>query len=92
MAHYQTPRPAPQAKPKPLTEEERKNKILQFLAQKREAFAINILNGLCHNLKDNTPMDVQEDVVDIAVKMADKLMEKLYPMPETPEENKEESK
>ena len=74
----------------PLTEEERKNKILQFLAQKREAFAINILNGLCHNLKDNTPVEMDMDVVDLAVKMADKLMETLYPMPE--ESKKEESK
>ena len=90
MAYYQTPRPAPQAKPMPLTEEERKNKILQFLAQKREAFAINILNGLCHNLKDNTPVEMDMDVVDLAVKMADKLMETLYPMPE--ESKKEESK
>lgn len=76
----------PQAKPMPLTEEERKNKILQFLAQKREAFAINILNGLCHNLKDNTPVEMDMDVVDLAVKMADKLMEKLYPMPEETKE------
>lgn len=90
MAHFQTPRPVPQAKPRPLTEEEKKNKILQFLAQKREAFAINILNGLCTNMgKDATNHDAK-NMVGLAVEMADDLMEKLYPMPE--ESKKEESK
>ena len=70
----------PQAKMKPLTEEEKKIKIMQFLQQKREQFSITILNGLCHNLKDNTPVEIDKDVVDIAVGMADKLLEKLYPI------------
>ena len=72
--------PMPQAKMKPLTEEEKKIKIMQFLQQKREQFSITILNGLCHNLKDNTPVEIDKDVVDIAVGMADKLLEKLYPI------------
>ena len=74
--------PMPQAKMKPLTEEEKKIKIMQFLQQKREQFSITILNGLCHNLKDNTPVEIDKDVVDIAVGMADKLLEKLYPIKE----------
>ncbi len=74
--------PMPQAKMKPLTEEEKKIKIMQFLQQKREQFSLTILNGLCHNLKDNTPAEIDKDVVDIAVGMADKLLEKLYPIKE----------
>ena len=70
----------PQAKMKPLTDEEKKARIMPFLRQKREQFSITILNGLCHNLKDNTPVEIDKDVVDIAVGMADKLLEKLYPI------------
>ena len=55
---------------------------MQFLQQKREAFAVNILAGLCHNLKGNTPIEIDKDVVDIAVEMADKLIKKLYPVEE----------
>lgn len=67
---------------KPLTDEEKKARIMQFLQQKREQFTLTILNGLCSNLKDNTPVEIDKDVVDIAVGMADKLMEKLYPIKE----------
>lgn len=67
---------------KPLTDEEKKARIMQFLQQKREQFSITILNGLCHNLKNNTPVEIDKDVVDIAVGMADKLLEKLYPIKE----------
>lgn len=74
--------PMPQAKMKPLTDEEKKARIMQFLQQKREQFSITILNGLCHNLKNNTPVEIDKDVVDIAVGMADKLLEKLYPIKE----------
>ena len=70
----------PQAKMKPLTDEEKKIKIMQFLQQKREQFSINILNGLCHNLK--VMDDAGMEVVDLSVKMADKLLEKLYPIKE----------
>ena len=72
--------PMPQAKMKPLTDEEKKIKIMQFLQQKREQFSINILNGLCHNLK--VMDDAGMEVVDLSVKMADKLLEKLYPIKE----------
>ena len=36
--------PMPQAKMKPLTDEEKKARIMQFLQQKREQFSITILN------------------------------------------------
>lgn len=69
---------------RPLTEQEKQARIMQFLQQKREQFTLNILNGLCHNIKSNTPeagvIEDVYDVVDLAVKMADKLMQKLYPM------------
>lgn len=67
---------------RPMTDEEKQARIMQFLQQKREQFSLTILNGLCHNLKDNTPVEIDKDVVDIAVLMADKLMEKLYPINE----------
>lgn len=67
---------------RPLTEQEKQARIMQFLQQKREQFSLTILNGLCHNLKDNTPVEIDKDVVDIAVLMADKLLEKLYPIKE----------
>ena len=69
------PRVAPA---QPLTEEQKKMKIAQFLQQKREIFAINILVGLCHNAKGLRA----EDLINTAVDMADKLIEKLYPLPE----------
>ena len=83
----------PQAAQRPLTEEEKKVKIAQFLQQKREGFAINILCNLCQaaNLKVVAKMDITkltvdtDGLVDRAVEMADKLIEKLYPLPEETE-------
>lgn len=72
----------PKPMTRPLTEQEKQARIMQFLQQKREQFSLTILNGLCHNLKDNTPAEIDKDVVDIAVLMADKLLEKLYPIKE----------
>ena len=81
----------PKVAPAPvLTEEQKKAKIMQFLQQKREGFAINILCNLCHvaDLKvvatmDKTKLTIDTDgLVDKAVEMADKLIEKLYPLPE----------
>lgn len=62
-----------------LSEEEKRIKIMQFLQQKREAFAINILCSLCKA----GMMDA--DLIDRAVSLADGLIEKLYPIPETKE-------
>lgn len=83
------PMPVPQAKQRPLTEEDKKVKIMQFLQQKREQFAINILCNLVQGAitnKDATNMDCKL-LVGVAVEMADGLLEKLYPLPE---EKKEE--
>ena len=78
----------PKVAPAPvLTEEQKKAKIMQFLQQKREGFAINILCNLCHNIDQVQVAD--QDVVDIAVKMADKLIEKLYPLPEETDKSNE---
>ena len=86
------PRVAPA---QPLTEEQKRIKIAQFLQQKREQFTLTILNGLCSNPKtlenrvvvsyrggQQTEVSNAEKVVNLAVDMADKLMEKLYPLPE----------
>ena len=69
----------------PMTEEEKKARIMQFLQQKREAFSINILCSLLQN-NPGIPPDV---VLTKAVDLADGLMEKLYPMPKE-EKPKEE--
>lgn len=74
--------PMPQAKMKPLTEEEKKIKIMQFLQQKREQFTLMILPGLCTNMgKDATNAHAML-MVDLSVEMADHLLEKLYPIKE----------
>lgn len=75
---------------RPLTEEEKKVKIMQFLQQKREQFAVNILCNLVHVAservvarRDSTDLSLDtKGLVNSAVKMADELMDKLYPMPE----------
>ena len=71
---------------RPLTEEEKKARIMQFLQQKREAFSINILCSLLQNNPGVHP----EDVIIKAVDLADKLMEKLYPIGDGMHKNKEE--
>lgn len=63
---------------KPLTEDEKVAKVMQILHQKREAFAVNILVGLC----TGDPAAREETLVDKAVQMADKLIKKLYPVEE----------
>lgn len=82
--------PMPQAKMKPLTDEEKKARIMQFLQQKREQFAVNILCNLVHVAservvarRDSTDLSLDtKGLVNSAVKMADELMEKLYPIKE----------
>lgn len=63
--------------PKPLTEQEKQNQILRFIAQKRESFASSILFGLVHNIK---PAEVPE-AVKAAILGADELLKELYPIP-----------
>ena len=69
---------------KPLTEEEKKQKIMQFVQQKREAFAISILCSLIQGDFENS----NEDLVERSVILADKLFEALYSLPETENTNK----
>lgn len=66
---------------KPLTDEEKKLKVMQYLQQKRENFAISLLCSLC----EKSPGVRNEDLIIKAVDLADGLIEKLYPLPETKE-------
>lgn len=63
---------------RPLTEQEKQARIMQFLQQRRESFSINILCSLLQNNPGVHP----EDVVTKAVDLADNLIKKLYPMEE----------
>lgn len=77
--------------PMALTEEQKAQKIMQFLAQKREGFAITILQGLCTNMGKEATNVHAKMMVDLSVEMADHLLEKLYPMPKgTPAEGVKE--
>lgn len=63
---------------RPMTEQEKQARIMQFLQQRRESFSINILCSLLQNNPGVHP----EDVVTKAVDLADNLIKKLYPMEE----------
>ena len=66
-----------------MTDEEKQQRIMQILTQKREAFSLSILSGMVQGAvtnKDVTNFQCKS-LVDLAVEMADALMEKLYPMP-----------
>ena len=78
---------------RPLTDEEKQARIMQFLQQKRETFSLTILSGMVHGAVTNRDVtNIQcKCLVDLAVEMADQLMEKLYPMPKE-EKPKEEEK
>ena len=68
---------------RPMTDEEKQQRIMQVLMQKRETFALSILSGMMQGAvtnKDVTNFQCKS-LVDLAVEMADALMEKLYPMP-----------
>ena len=67
---------------KPLTEKEKKIRIMQYLQQKREAFAINILNGLVSNMSKDASSKDATNMVELSIAMADSLLEKLYPIEE----------
>lgn len=66
---------------RPMTEEEKQMRIMQFLQQKREAFSINILCSLLQNNPGIHP----DDVIIKAVDLADNLIKKLYPVEEKEE-------
>lgn len=69
---------------RPMTDEEKQQRIMQFITQKREAFSINILSGMLQGAVTNKDVtNIQcKSLVDLAVEMADSLMEKLYPIKE----------
>ncbi len=69
---------------RPLTDEEKQQRIMQFLTQKRETFSLSILSGMVQGAvtnKDATNFQCKS-LVDLAVEMADALLEKLYPIKE----------
>lgn len=73
---------------KPMTDEEKQQRIMQVLMQKRETFSLSILSGMVQGAvanKDVTNFQCKS-LVDLAVEMADALMEKLYPMPKEDKE------
>ena len=68
---------------RPLTDEEKQARIMQFLQQKREQFTLTILGNVVQGWNYvSTDKETAMDLVDISVKMADHLMEKLYPIKE----------
>ena len=68
---------------RPMTNEEKQQRIMQILTQKREAFSISILSGMMQGAVTNKHVTNFQckSLVELAVEMADALMEKLYPMP-----------
>ena len=77
---------------RPMTDEEKQQRIMQILTQKRETFSLTILSEMVQGAVTNKDVtNIQcKSLVDLAVEMADALMEKLYPMPneEKPKEDK----
>ena len=73
---------------RPMTDEEKQQRIMQILTQKREAFSISILSGMVQGAITNKDVTNTQckSLVDLAVEMADALMEKLYPMPKEDKE------
>ena len=69
---------------RPLTDEEKQQRIMQFLTQKRETFSLSILSGMVQGAVTNKDVtNIQcKSLVDLAVEMADALMQKLYPIKE----------
>ena len=73
---------------RPMTNEEKQQRIMQVLMQKRETFSLSILSGMMQGAVTNKDVtNIQcKSLVDLAVEMADALMEKLYPMPKEDKE------
>ena len=74
--------------PRPMTDEEKQQRIMQILTQKRETFSLTILSGMVQGAatnKDVTNFQCKF-LVDLAVNMADALLEKLYPIPKEDKE------
>ena len=76
---------------RPLTDEEKQQRIMQFLMEKREAYSIKILCVMMQGAVTNKDVTNYrcKSLVKLAVEMADALMEKLYPIEEeSPKEEK----
>ena len=73
---------------RPLTDEEKQLRIMQFLTQKRETFSLSILSGMVQGAVTNKDVTNThcKSLVDLAVNMADALLEKLYPIPKEDKE------
>lgn len=73
---------------RPMTDEEKQQRIMQILTQKRETFSLSILSEMVQGAVTNKDVtNIQcKSLVDLAVAMADALMEKLYPMPKEDKE------
>ena len=71
-----------------MTDEEKQQRIMQVLMQKRETFSLSILSGMMQGAVTNKDVtNIQcKSLVDLAVEMADALMEKLYPRPKEDKE------
>ena len=73
---------------RPMTDEEKQQRIMQILTQKRETFSLTILSGMVQGAVTNKDVtNIQsKSLVDLAVNMADALLEKLYPIPKEDKE------
>lgn len=73
----------------PLTDEQKKAQVLQFLAQKREEYASNIFYRLCESAfgSDENNMEL---VVEYSVGMADRLVRRLFPLPKEEKADEED--
>ena len=73
---------------RPMTDEEKQQRIMQILTQKRETFSLTILSLMVQGAvtnKDVTSIQCKS-MVDLAVNMADALLEKRDPRPKEDEE------
>ena len=73
--------PLPVQKPAQLSEEEKKQQVMRFLAQKREQIATGVLFNICGSGKVS-PLDVPEELAHFAVATADAMLKELYPVQE----------
>lgn len=64
----------------PPTEEEKRERVMRFLMQKREQYTISILQGIVANPEVFNYGMTFEGVINHAVSLADKLLEKIYPL------------
>ena len=73
---------------RPMTDEEKQQRIMQILTQKRETFSLAILSGMVQGAVTNKDVtNIQcKCLVDLAVEIADALLEKLYPIPKEDKE------